>query len=173
MRLDGSQPSAEIQRWAILAADDGAPEVFRDDVVQPVSISISHRAGRALAVAATHPLVVGCDLELVESRSEPFVDDYFVETEREFVRMVPPGEERDVRANLVWSAKEAALKVLRTGLRRDTRSVVAAIEGGGPGGEWNRLTVVDTLSQETIPGWWRVTEGFTEVLAVGMTGIDR
>ncbi len=48
-------------------------------------------------------------------------------------------------ANLIWPAKESALKVLRTGLRADTRTVeVVLAEPSGistGAGQWQRLSV--------------------------------
>ena len=65
---------------------------------------------------------VGCDLEIVEPRSAGFVTDFLTAAEQRYVAALPDVD-RDVAANLLWSAKESALKVLQTGLRRDTRSV--------------------------------------------------
>ncbi|HEX6618406.1 MAG TPA: hypothetical protein VF024_02040, partial [Solirubrobacteraceae bacterium] len=57
------------ERVEILPAPDGAPEAWVDGERAPVSVSLSHRAGRALAVVAQGPAVVGCVLERVEPRS--------------------------------------------------------------------------------------------------------
>ena len=111
-------------------------------------------------------VILCCDLELVEPRSEVFIDDYFVESEREFVRSALSGAARDLRTNLVWCAKESALKVVRQGLRRDTRSVVATIRGAEAADDWSGLSVLDLTSARTIGGWWRVTDGFVEVVTV-------
>ena len=93
------------------------------------------------------------DLELVESRTEAFVRDWFTPAERDLVLGAAPGERRDLLANLVWSAKESALKVLQTGLRRDTRSVeVDVIEMDGEQ-RWARL-VVRSEEGDMFPGWW-------------------
>jgi 4'-phosphopantetheinyl transferase len=62
--------------------------------------------------------------------------------------------ERRLLANLVWSAKESALKVLQAGLRRDTRSVeVDVVEATGQE-RWARL-VVRAEEGSVFPGWWR------------------
>ena len=54
----------------------------------------------------------------------------------------------DAAANLIWSAKESALKVLRTGLRADTRTVEVVLEspagitaGAQRADGWQRLAV--------------------------------
>ena len=69
---------------------------------------------------------VGCDVEIVEPRSAGFVADFLTPAEQEYVAS-RPDEDRHAAANLIWSAKESALKVLRTGLRRDTLSVEVTI----------------------------------------------
>src|SRR5581483_1022133 len=93
---------------------------------------------------------VGCDLEVVEPRSAGFVHDFLTRGERDWVaRHTDP----DAAANLVWSAKESALKVLRTGLRRDTRSVEIAYGARQIAG-WQELAItVD--GQQIFPGWWQ------------------
>src|SRR5215218_9364959 len=65
----GACLSVSPERVEIVAAPDGAPEAWVDGERAPVSVSVSHRAGRALAAVARAPEVVGCDLELVEPRS--------------------------------------------------------------------------------------------------------
>ena len=70
------------ERIEILAAPDGAPEVWVSGERAAVSLSLSHRAGRALAVVAAAPAVVGCDLEVVEPRSDAFVREWLAEPEQ-------------------------------------------------------------------------------------------
>ena len=96
--LDGERRRADwrLGRWAgklvagadveILPAADGAPEGWRGEERVPLSLSISHRRGRAMAATDERP--VGCDLE-------------------------PLREDRDVVA---FVAREAAVKALRRGL---------------------------------------------------------
>ena len=72
-------------------------------------------------------------------------------------------EERALAANLIWSAKEAALKVLRTGLRRSTLSVEVRLDAGPPREGWSPLAVGLREGGE-LPGWWRRAGAF--VLAV-------
>uniref|UniRef100_UPI003F9632FA 4'-phosphopantetheinyl transferase superfamily protein n=1 Tax=Mycobacterium sp. TaxID=1785 RepID=UPI003F9632FA len=101
----------------------------------------------------TGPLAVGCDLELVEPRTPGFVRDFFTAAEQRWIASRAAGDERDMGANLVWSAKESALKVLRTGLRRDTRTVEVTVAAPRADG-WGELTV--RASEGTaFPGWWR------------------
>jgi 4'-phosphopantetheinyl transferase len=139
-------------------APSGAPYVCVDGVPIEVGVSISDRAGWAVCVTScatgpTGPLAVGCDLELVEPRSPGFVDDFLTTTEQHLVGSCVAGEERDAVINLIWSAKESALKVLGTGLRRDTRTLeVTPVAPGGDG--WGALTV-RAVEGTVFPGWWR------------------
>ena len=107
-------------------APGGAPYVCAGGASIEVGVSISDRAGWAVCVtspAAGAAAVAVCDLELVEPRSPGFVCDFLTMAEQLLVGSCAAGEERDAIANLIWSAKESALKVLGTGLRRDTQTL--------------------------------------------------
>jgi 4'-phosphopantetheinyl transferase len=146
--------AAGLARIEIRAASTGAPTVFLGGERASVVVSMTDRADWAVCVVAPVGLAVGCDLELVEARTDAFVRDWFTPGEQDLVRSAGPGAERDLLANLVWSAKESALKVLETGLHRDTRSVeVDVVEGVGDE-RWARL-VVRAEEGVTFPGWWR------------------
>jgi 4'-phosphopantetheinyl transferase len=140
---------ADPTRLSVGHHHSGAPEAWADGRPLPVGISLSHRAGRALCVLGLGPGQVGCDLELIEPRNAAFVRAFCTERERLLIADGPG--EGDLRANLVWSAKESALKVLRTGLRRDTRTVEVSL--GERGRVWSALAVrIDGVEQLT--GWW-------------------
>jgi len=146
--------AAGLARIEIRAASTGAPMVFLGDERAPVAVSMTDRADWAVCVVAPVGLAVGCDLELVEARTDAFVRDWFTPGEQDLVGGAAPGDERQLVANLVWSAKESALKVLETGLRRDTRSVeVELVEDVGDE-RWARL-VVRAEEGAAFPGWWR------------------
>ena len=158
---DRPPPPSAIE---ILAAADGAPEAYVATVAAPLAISISHGAGRALCAVVPRGMAVGCDLEHVEPRDEGLVEDFFSEDEVAIVRS-RDGRARDLLVTLVWSAKESALKLLREGLRLDTRSArVALDESPVSTGEWAPLAVRCDDRGEAITGWWR-TSG-DEVLTV-------
>jgi 4'-phosphopantetheinyl transferase len=148
--LIGARKLEEIQ---VLAAKDGAPEAFVHGERLRMSISISHRDGVAACVAARDARV-GCDLEVVEPRTPRFVADFFTERERKVAYEVNDAL-RDRYVALVWSAKESALKVLRAGLRRDTRSAEVEIdELAAPGANWSPLTVAVSPEGERFEGSW-------------------
>ena len=107
----------------IRPAPSGAPEVFFQDKPAAAAISLSHRVGIAACAVTSSSGVLGCDLEVIEPRSDAFLSDYFTPEEQSFVAGASAGDRPQLLA-LLWSAKESALKALRTGLRLDTRSVM-------------------------------------------------
>ncbi len=146
-------PGTALSRLEVLAASDGAPEPWLDGQALPLSLSLSHRAGWAACALGPPGEPVGVDLERVEPRSAAFVRDYFVDIDRAWLR---EGHPDALVANLLWSAKEAALKVVRSGLRRDTRSVVVVrLDPAGADGAWARLAVDDRQERVLRHGWWR------------------
>ncbi len=154
---------SELARFEIRAAADGAPEAFSGGEPLPLSLSISHAGGRALA-AIHEGGNVGCDLEEIEARSELFVLDYFTPAEQDLVHSRPEAE-RPLYENLIWSAKESALKALRVGLKADTHTVEVDLLASGMENGWRRLEVRHTRDGITFAGWWRQDDGFVITLA--------
>jgi 4'-phosphopantetheinyl transferase EntD len=174
LRVAKRREDWRLGRWAakaalgrdveILAAPDGAPEAWRGEQRLPVSVSLSHRAGRALVTVADAPVVVGCDLERLEPRSAAFVCDWLAPAEQ----LLAAGDA--VRApNLFWTAKEAAAKVRREGLRLDVRSAVTRLDGLEVDG-WRALTVSWTAERLVTRGWWREDDGFVMAVATAPDG---
>lgn len=162
----GIRPFDRVQ---VLAAEDGAPEAFVDGQPAGVEISITHRAGHGVCVVGSG--AVGCDLEAIEPRTQRFVNDFFTTRERQVVATATP-EEHDLIVALTWSAKESALKVLRSGLRRDTRSVeVELSDTSRRGAGWRPLSVSIGADAMVLPGWWRI-DG-KQVLTVVGAGEDQ
>ena len=169
-------------------AASGAPYVCVDGAPLAVEVSITDRAGWAVCEtnpASGHPMAiasaaqpgaagrhqsnrVGCDLELVEPRTAAFVRDFLTETEQRLVASRPAGDERDMTANLVWSAKESALKLLRIGLRRDTRTLEVTLAAPHTDG-WSELRVHVAEGTE-FPGWWRREGAFLLTVAAEVPG---
>jgi 4'-phosphopantetheinyl transferase len=145
--IDHSPAFSEIE---VRPSPCGAPEVSYAGAPLPVSISISHRAGRACCALANGSLSIGCDLEVVEPRSPAFLSDYFTPEEECFLNQFPHVEQSRV-ATLLWSAKESALKALRTGLRADTRSVSVHMRGTGRP-DWQPYTA--RHAGGVLYGWW-------------------
>jgi 4'-phosphopantetheinyl transferase len=145
---------ATLARIEVRNSAAGAPEAHLDGEKLRLAISLSHRAGWAACLVGAGPGRVGCDLELVEPRSPAFVADYLTDDEQRFVAAAPDDLARHLAATLVWSAKESALKVLQTGLRRTARSVPVVVDDEPRRGGWAPLTV-STGEVATLPGWWR------------------
>jgi 4'-phosphopantetheinyl transferase len=159
----------------IRPAASGSPEAFIVGRPASAGISISHCDGTALCAIAPLRTALGCDLELVETRSEVFVSDYFTAEEQALVAQAMAAN-RPWLVTLLWSAKESALKALHEGLRQDTRSVMVRLgddiilskKSLEPMTEsvdhslsqdrstWRPLEV-DSTGGEVFHGWWRQT----------------
>ena len=111
---------------AILKGAKGAPEVWLEEGLPSCSLSISHRAGHAISVVAPGIVPIGCDLELIEPRSEAFLSDYFLECELAFLAGVAHGE-KDLYANLIWCIKESVMKATGEGMGLHPRGVEAKV----------------------------------------------
>ncbi len=155
----------DIGLLEIRGAPDGAPEVFLGNVRAPVSLALSHSGGRGFCAVAAPGIPLGCDIEAIQPRAEEFIQDYFAEKERAMVASAPDTG-RPMITTLLWSAKESALKCLREGLRRDTRSVLVH-PAEGIEREWSPLTVRCLESSRLFHGWWRCVEGFVQTIAAG------
>ena len=107
-------------------APSGAPETFLGNQWAPVTISLSHRDGKAICAVASDRGALGCDLEVIEPHSNAFIADYFTTEEQALVARVAPAD-RPGLVTLLWSSKESALKALRAGLRLDTRCVIVTL----------------------------------------------
>lgn len=136
----------------VLNAPDGAPYV---PGAQALSLSISHSGSHACCAAAWGA-AVGVDLEKLVPRSRALVDDFFTDAEAALVDSADPGS-ADLLITLIWSAKEAALKALRTGLTVSTRSVEVCPAAPRAGDCWHGLTLRCCAAGD-LNGWWRVLD---------------
>jgi 4'-phosphopantetheinyl transferase len=163
-----------LTAFSILARPDGAPQVIWDEPVVgfDCTISISHSAGVALCAlveGAERPL--GADVELIQPRISDFAGDYFTMIEQALVERCAEAW-RPTLITAIWSAKEAALKALRVGLKEDTRSVSCLIEPVAfPPGTWTPFAIQweeHNLEQPAPPltGWWQVQDSFVLTLAL-------
>ena len=158
-------------RVELLNRMSGAPYVLVDGAPAGIDISLSDRAGVAVALVSPPGTLaagtLGIDLEIVEPRTAGFVRDYLTEPEQRYVaaRLESHGADGwNAAANLLWSAKEAALKVLRVGLRADTRTVEVSIDHAVRPDGWGAMTVVGR-DGTVFPGWWRRDGDFVLTIA--------
>ena len=157
----GALRAIEIDR-----APDGAPLPLVDGRPAEAYVTMTDRADQAVCLVGPPGTTLGCDLEIVEPRSDAFVADFLTPAEQRLVASAGDGEARDLVANLVWCGKESALKVLRTGLRRDTRSVEVSFQDGPRVDGWAPLSV-RAFEGTVFPGWWQRFGAF--VLTVAAT----
>jgi 4'-phosphopantetheinyl transferase len=159
----GRERSPEaLRRIEIDRAVDGAPAPLVDGSPAGAYLTMTDRADQAVCLVGHPGTALGCDLELVEPRSDAFVADFLTAAEQRLV--AEAGERRDLVANLVWCGKESALKVLRTGLRRDTRSVEVSFPREPPADGWASMRV-RTVEGATFTGWWQGFGAFVLTLA--------
>jgi len=138
---------------------------------QSLNLSISHCNGYAFcALTDTPDLRIGADIERVEPRLWQFVEDYFTEDEVTLVRHAP-ADQRDMLITAIWSAKEAALKVLHLGLSVDTRSVICSFSIPQHVDDWIGFDIVcdrrllGLSSAPVLTGWWRQMSSYVLTLA--------
>jgi 4'-phosphopantetheinyl transferase len=144
----------------------GAPWVAVDGAAAGVEVSLTDRAGWAVCLVG-RPAAddrLGIDLELVEPRSAGFVTDYLTPAEQAHVAAQVDDDGRHVAANALWSAKEAALKVLQVGLRADTRTVEVTLHPDRRSDGWAELTIRGR-DGDRFHGWWRRDGEFVLTLA--------
>jgi 4'-phosphopantetheinyl transferase len=152
-----------FKKVEIRPAPSGAPEVFFADQPAAVTISLTHRAGIAACAVTTGSTEIGCDLELVEPRSDAFVADYFTVEEQALVARASTADRPWLLA-LLWSSKESALKALHEGLRLDTRCmIVSPFDESFDLNGWSPLRVRYT-GVVAFHGWWRHTENFVRTV---------
>lgn len=165
---------SDLAEVEILPAPSGLPQVWIAHQLAPVAISISHSFGRAVCAVASSSAALGCDLELIEPRSESFVMDYFATEERALISRVL-SKDRALFVTLLWSAKESALKTLGMGLRLDTRCVVVDLVEEAYSSDrkepvelfraspWQQLKVHSADGQGFV-GWWQSIDDFVRTI---------
>jgi 4'-phosphopantetheinyl transferase len=148
--------NSQFSDFSIENYADGSPYVIRNGEVLPGSISISHRSGFASAAWTPNPNdKIGIDLEVIEPKPASFVEDYFTIHETKNVFEQKP-EEQPLVSSLIWSAKEAVMKALQTGLRIDTRQIEIQIPSGTEFNGWKKLNIsVYPGGYQTVNLFWR------------------
>ncbi|WP_075064052.1 4'-phosphopantetheinyl transferase family protein [Ornatilinea apprima] len=146
--------------------ESGAPYALVNDRELPGVLSISHSGDAAAAVYTSDSSIrIGIDLEAITPRAPSFLETYFTPSELKWVSSAKE-KDRALVSTLIWSAKEAVLKALQTGLRVDTREIEILADDS---------PVIDGLRGFGISapmGWhwqghWRILDNFVITIAVG------
>ncbi len=166
-RAFGALLSYSVPQYRMLeirAADDGAPEPRLNGALLEFGISISHSRGRSLSAIGPQDAGIGCDLEFIEHHDRDFFRDCFTPAE---LAIFEQNMLRDqaLTGMLIWSGKETALKILREGMRRDTRSVQIDAFGRPQEGCWNSWTGRCLQTSRTFYGWWQTCDGYVYTMA--------
>lgn len=157
--LENEGLALEMKDISIRKTASGAPAAEFGIPVPPCSLSLSHRAGHAIAVAAWGDMQIGCDLELIEPRSEAFIADYFSDRERELIRKDPP-----FFSNLLWCVKESVMKATGEGMRINPGRIEVEVEGHvNEEGVQRALARLDP-GGEVYSGCWKAEGGFVRVV---------
>ena len=157
----------EIPGTAISVLNDpsGVPYALLGEDRWPYCLSLSHRREVGLAVAATElGMVLGADVETIEPRDPSLPRQFFTAREMAWA-------ESDQQVALIWSAKEAVLKLLGVGLRLDTRKIEISVGAGESRmAGWSSLGVAlasDVAWNTAIQLVWRVEAGNVITVAWG------
>jgi 4'-phosphopantetheinyl transferase len=167
-RLEECDADTGAWRYEVRRAAGGVPLPFRDGAPLGVTLSITHSDGWAAAGVLAGGGRLGCDLERIEPRSAAFVADYFTAGERELLAAAHDAPDRDLRATLVWSAKEAVMKALGEGLRLPpvAVSVSPSLDTASAAG-WRRFSVRLPQAATELAGSWRDLGGLLLTVAGG------
>lgn len=145
--------------------ESGAPFVLVNGQELPGMLTISH-CGNAAAAAYTSEssIRIGVDLEAVTPRAQSFLETYFTQSELEWISSAKE-EDQALISTLIWSAKEAVLKALQTGLRVDTREIKILADDSPAVAGWRRFGL------SSSKGWywkghWRILDNFVITIAV-------
>ncbi|MCK5047587.1 MAG: 4'-phosphopantetheinyl transferase superfamily protein, partial [Candidatus Heimdallarchaeota archaeon] len=89
---------------------------------KPISLSITHSNGFAVGIVDPNNNT-GIDLEIIVKRDNSFVDELISSKEKELIN----NQQYEINEELltkIWTAKEAASKVLGTGLNIDLHDLI-------------------------------------------------
>lgn len=149
----------ETRRIQIIKAENGAPILQVDSVVPaPLAISLSHSNGFVLCAVTSQTPKLGVDLEMIEARSDSFIQDYF--TVKEVAEIDHhSSEDRAFLSTLLWSEKEAVLKALAVGLKVDTRRIEVDVAGHLMTDDW-QTSAVAYEQENSLRLLWRRQDHF-------------
>lgn len=143
----------------------GKPSVTAGGKIITIPFSLTHSNGFAVAALAPHARYIGIDLEQITPRIASWKDQFFHPSE---LAACPADVSSDEFLTLLWTQKEALVKLLGSGLTVNTLDV--RVVGGNPvlyGRALEIYTALGTphLTLETLS----LLPGFCCSVAVGKT----
>lgn len=151
--------------------ESGAPFVLVNGRELPGTLSISHCGNAAAAAYTSDPAIqIGIDLETITPRAPSFLETFFTPSESEWVFSAKE-EDQALISTLIWSAKEAVVKTLQTGLRVDTREIVILADDSPGIAGWRKYGI------SAPKGWhwqghWRKFDDFVITIAVDCSSLN-
>ena len=150
--------------WRSRAAPGGAPSPGSTAAATPVSLSLSHRAGRALAVVGEADSRSAATSSWSSRAARAFLNDWLAPAERALVAApAPAGDDRwPTSLDRQGSRREGAP---RGAAPRRADAVVApdGIDSATPG--WRRLAVTWADGGGHAAGWWRAEPDWVMAVA--------
>ncbi|MEA2070463.1 MAG: beta-ketoacyl synthase N-terminal-like domain-containing protein [Asgard group archaeon] len=115
--LKSFYPEIKESEMKIEKMELGKPFVTINNQKQPIEISITHSNDYAIGLADSD-YVIGIDLEIIEQKAPALLEELLSKTEQATLKEIN-GAITDELLTKLWTAKEAASKVLGVGLNSD------------------------------------------------------
>ncbi|MBD3189419.1 MAG: acyltransferase domain-containing protein, partial [Candidatus Heimdallarchaeota archaeon] len=113
--------SLEPQTIKIEKSELGEPFILLSDSKKPLNLSITHSNGYAIAIVSSSEKI-GIDLETITKRDSSIIEEILGPQEQDLLKEQKV-EIADELITRIWSAKEAASKVLGVGLNVDLHDI--------------------------------------------------
>jgi len=169
--LRDTHQDLSFQSIEVVAAVDGAPEVYCNEHHLPAHISLSHSDGTGFCTVSSPEIKIGCDLEKIEPRSESLIKDHFTDHEQKLI-LTSDKAFQALWENLIWSAKESALKALRKGLRIDTLMINVDFSPAVNRESWNKLKATFLDGGIVFQGYWQFSTEFVMTILCNQQDIE-
>ena len=154
--------AAALRSIEIDRAPDGAPAPLVDGRPAEAYLTMTDRADQAVCLVGPPGTALGCDLELVEPRSDAFVADFLTPAEQGLVAAAGDGS----ATSSPTSSGAARSRRSRCCARAcaATRAASRCRSRGRPVDGWAPLSV-RAVEGTVFPGWWQRFGAFVLTLA--------
>ena len=151
-----------LKQIEIRANTNRAPDIFVNNRLLQWVVSISHSHSRSLCALANQGEGIGCDIEKIEQRNPSFIRDYYTAKEKEYINHYRNQDQINF-VNLLWSAKESVMKVLRLGLSIHPKKI-ELFESEFGNAVWNKMQMKYLKTGQKFFGQWKIEDGFVFVV---------